>query len=184
MKIKTILPLIILAAITLSGCATVSESQCRVGDWQTLGKEAGFNGADQSRFFDNSKDCANYGIRGNAADFETGRQQGLKHYCTSNGGLNAGRRGYEYKGVCSGPAELEFMRGYLTGRELYLLELEYNDRYRRFNNYRHDYYGCNPRYNDCGYYHNHMSHEQLRLRELRMEIDHKNSGATIRAVNK
>lgn len=175
-------PFILLSALLLTSCATVSKSQCQVGDWQQLGRAAGESGASQRFYHRVAKDCSEYGVRADSAAFEKGRLQGNKRFCTASGGLNAGRRGIEYQSVCSGEAEIDFMRGYLLGRELYLIELEYRDSRRLYDDYYHHYHSCKPGHR-CGRYWHHMYHEESRMRDLRLQMRNKEAEAVLKITN-
>ena len=51
----------LLAIALLSGCATLSESQCAANDWQTVGYSDGARGQDSSRLLNHQNACMKHG---------------------------------------------------------------------------------------------------------------------------
>ena len=46
----------------LTGCSALSEQQCRVGDWYTLGYQDGVNGKGKERLASYREACSEYGV--------------------------------------------------------------------------------------------------------------------------
>lgn len=92
------------ALLALSACASLSETQCRGGDWRSIGFEDGAAGRQSSRIADHTEACAEYGIRPDAAAWEEGRQDGLQQYCLPARAWREGARGNRLSPVC--PIEL------------------------------------------------------------------------------
>lgn len=113
------LPLLVVGALLLTGCASLSENQCRTADWESIGYQDGSNGYDAGRISRHSEACAEYGIKADREQYEQGRRQGLELFCTGYNGLRLGRQGYAYSGVCPDSLQGEFVRGYEFGRELH-----------------------------------------------------------------
>jgi hypothetical protein len=119
------MPLVPLAALLLlAGCATLSERECRDQDWYGIGADDGFDGAPASTIEDHRKACTEYGIEPDAEQYEVGRRDGLKQYCTVTRGFDIGRKGMMYGGGCPTGAESEFLRGHSLGRRFYDVEEE------------------------------------------------------------
>jgi hypothetical protein len=116
------LPLLVVGALLLAGCASLSENQCLTADWESIGYRDGSNGYDAGRIGKHSEACAEYGIRVDREQYEQGRQQGLELFCTGSNGMRLGRQGYAYSGVCPASLQDEFVRGYEFGRELHDLD--------------------------------------------------------------
>jgi hypothetical protein len=110
--------LALLLALPLAGCATLNESECRGGDWYTIGVRDGANGRADERLLEHAKACAEYGVQPDRERWLEGRDAGLERYCTARNGLSIGEVGGPYNGVCFASAEDEFLRGYNLGREL------------------------------------------------------------------
>ena len=103
---RSAMPLVPLAALLLlAGCATLSERECRDQDWYGIGADDGFDGALASTIEDHRKACTEYGIEPDAEQYEVGRRDGLKQYCTVTRGFDIGRKGMMYGGGCPTGAE-------------------------------------------------------------------------------
>lgn len=111
--------LLALSALLLSGCASLSENQCRTADWESIGYQDGSRGYDAGRIGNHSEACAEYGIKADRELYEEGRLQGLELFCTGYNGMRLGRQGYAYSGVCPLSLQGDFVRGYEVGRELH-----------------------------------------------------------------
>ena len=113
-----------LALLLLTGCGTLSERECRDQDWYGIGADDGFDGAPASRIEDHRNACAEFGIEPDAEQYEAGRRDGLKQYCTVTRGFDIGRKGMMYGGGCPPGADQEFLRGHSLGRRFYEVEEE------------------------------------------------------------
>lgn len=100
----------------LSGCATLSENQCRLGDWQGIGLSDGANGYALGRFEEHQKACAEYSVAPNMHEYQRGYENGVAKYCVPSNGYIVGRQGKSYYGVCTGPDAGEFMQNYYAGK--------------------------------------------------------------------
>lgn len=106
----------------LSGCATMNEDQCRVGDWGGRGWQDGAQGRQVSRLDDHAKACAKYGVAPNMNAYLSAREDGLRTYCTWENGFRQGREGNSYGGVCTPAEETDFVPAYQDGRQIYAAE--------------------------------------------------------------
>lgn len=106
----------VVAVSALSGCATMSQEDCRQGDWAGAGFKDGEAGRPQSRLDEHAKACAKAGVVPDAAPYFAARTQGLKLYCTQDRGFLEGRTGQSYVGVCPPGAETGFLVGYGDGK--------------------------------------------------------------------
>lgn len=113
-----------LAIALLSGCATLSESQCAANDWQTVGYSDGASGQDSSRLLKHQNACMKHGVTPDRVAYMTGWEEGVVRYCTPDNGFQQGQRGSAYRNVCPGELEPGFHDAYLAGRELYLARVE------------------------------------------------------------
>lgn len=92
-------------ALTLAGCASMSESQCRVADWYRVGLTDGGSGVEQTRLADYAEDCGKIGIRPDTTAYRQGWDRGILSYCTPYNGWMAGVNGQHNKAsVCQGQA--------------------------------------------------------------------------------
>ena len=124
-NIRFFTPLMLLvAAVVLSACATLSKEECLAADWYTIGVEDGSNGRDMSRIGAHRKACAEVGVQPDIGQYTQGREQGLLSFCTYERGYSEGKRGYSYKGACPSQLEPVFMQGYLAGERIYKVNQE------------------------------------------------------------
>jgi len=107
------------AVLGLSGCATLSENECRTANWYELGERDGYSGYRRARLEDHREACAEYRIEADAEAYERGRSAGLLRYCTPERGYTVGKTGSSYSEVCPPQAETSFLQGYEMGREVY-----------------------------------------------------------------
>lgn len=116
------LVLLLTAAATLAGCNTLSEKECRNADWVRIGQQDGANGYTAARIDEHAKACGEIGIKPDARAYARGREQGLQSYCQPLVGRSKGAEGASYYGVCTGPGEAAFMRGYSVGKQIHDLK--------------------------------------------------------------
>ena len=116
--IKNILILSIFSFL-ITSCSTLSKSECKTANWNTIGYEDGANGYKASRIGQHRSACAEYGISPNLNAYTAGRDRGLQQYCTPNTAYKKGINGYSYNGVCAGYNEREFLAAYNQGLTIY-----------------------------------------------------------------
>ena len=115
------LPVVVAMGVMLgvTGCASMSEAECRTADWRTLGFEDGAAGQPVATFSERRQACADHGVQPNILAYRAGRNEGLALYCTEGRGFQVGRAGGRYAGVCPAGQEAEFRAGFEAGRVLY-----------------------------------------------------------------
>jgi hypothetical protein len=111
--------LVLALAGLIGGCETLSEDQCRTGDWNQIGYQDGSAGRARDVIAQHDKACAKVGIRPNANAWYAGYERGIPAYCTPQNGLEQGMRDASYQGVCPPHLEPAFMARYSAGREVY-----------------------------------------------------------------
>ena len=84
----------------LAACATLSEDQCRSGDWYSIGRNDGANGRQANFITQHAKACRDYSIRPVVSEWERGRQDGLRQYCVPSNAYEVGPRGRHLSPVC------------------------------------------------------------------------------------
>lgn len=110
--------------LLLTGCSTMNKEECLSADWRMIGLKDGEQGRLLSQVGEYGKQCGEYGVTPDQDRYASGREEGLKVYCTEASGFNQGKRGYEYKGVCSPENRDEFMSGYKIGQKYYEAQSE------------------------------------------------------------
>ncbi len=109
---RIFLPLLLL---TLGGCASMSETQCQVADWQRVGLNDGANGIAESHLADYVKDCAKVGIAPDAVAYRKGWDAGIVRFCTPANGWREGTQGrYQADTVCRAQSGFERFAYYLN----------------------------------------------------------------------
>lgn len=113
---KTLIGTLLISAVVLSGCATMTPEECQVADWQAIGYNDGQNGYDSSRLNAYEKDCGEAGFSVDRKAWQHGQQLGLKLYCAPENGYRVGLAGETYHGVC---ASEQFVKQYNLGHQTY-----------------------------------------------------------------
>jgi hypothetical protein len=122
----------VIAMLALAGCATLSEQECRSGDWDAVGREDGAAGAKADQFERHRKACARHAIEPQEAAWRAGYARGLEEFCTPKGGYLAGRDGRGHKELCVGkPQETAFLQALRRGREIDALRKDLDELRRR-----------------------------------------------------
>lgn len=90
---------IAMIAVTLLtyGCASMSEDECKSGEWKSVGIRDGSQGREMSKFYSYKKACAEYKVTPNLVQYKEGRNEGLKSFCYTQG-QNVGAAG-NHKGA-------------------------------------------------------------------------------------
>lgn len=115
-----------LAALVVSGCASMSDEECLATDWSAVGFEDGARGYTTERFSKHRQACAKHGITADFGAYQAGRDQGLVEYCQPGRGYDVGVSGGRYYGVCSADLERDFLDAYNAGFQLYTLRANVN----------------------------------------------------------
>lgn len=112
--------LLVGSALGLSGCATLSENECRTADWGRLGRQDGAAGHPESRLAEHAEACNKIGILPNATAWRAGWDQGVQTYCTPAVGWREGLAGHSYSGVCRARGnEAGFLQAYHAGSDIH-----------------------------------------------------------------
>ena len=111
------LPLALAVGCHKSG--SVSENQCRAGDWETLGYRDGVHGLRSTRLLAHQDACGEFGAVPDRETYLRGWRAGIAEFCQEDNGFVQGERGAGYANVCPERVERAFLRGYNAGRELF-----------------------------------------------------------------
>ncbi len=114
----------LLACLLLSGCATLNEKECRNGDWYHIGLSDGQSGQTLPRMQKHREACQKYGITPNEVQYQAGREEGLKSYCTLSNAFRIGWGGGSYYGVCPANIDLQFTRCHAAALEVYRVKTQ------------------------------------------------------------
>jgi len=106
---------LLLLLLTLGSCASMSETQCPVADWQRVGLNDGANGIAESHLADYVKDCAKVGIEPDAVAYRKGWDAGILRFCTPANGWREGTQGhFQADSVCRAQASYPRFSYYLN----------------------------------------------------------------------
>lgn len=111
--------IISIGGIALSGCASISESECITGSWSDIGYKDGVRGKTRGKLADYSNICSKYGITPDRQAYLTSFEQGVTTYCTYERGYARGENGSSFNQVCAEKPNSGFADGYDAGRALY-----------------------------------------------------------------
>jgi len=109
---------LIMLALGLNGCASLSKEQCLAGNWSQIGQSDGRQGYKLASLDAHFKACAEHGIRPNPQEYKQGYNKGLNTYCTPTNARHVGEAGNTYHYVCPADKEEAFLRQYRYGKEL------------------------------------------------------------------
>ncbi len=124
MNNKITLATLIAALLSLAGCATMNEDECRSADWYSVGFEDGAHGRPISYVGNHREACAEYGISPQADRYQDGWNEGIRRYCTPRNGYQAGMRGASRSAQCPADLARDFDIAYQYGHRIYLLNRE------------------------------------------------------------
>lgn len=106
----------------LSGCASLSENECRSADWRGIGLQDGLQGKALSELERHRRACADYAISVAERPYLDGRDEGLRDYCRLDNAFRVGLNGQQYQGVCPPALDLDFRRYNDTAYGVYKLK--------------------------------------------------------------
>jgi len=89
-----------LCVVFFTGCATLSQQDCKRGDWFGLGVQDGRSGEASERLSEHRKACSEYGVAVNDSQYFAGREQGIREYCRIDNAFEVGLQGHDYRHVC------------------------------------------------------------------------------------
>ncbi len=116
--------LILFATLFLSGCATLSEEECRAADWQTIGFEDGAVGKPIRQIGKHREACADHGVPVDLAAYQAGHAEGMVIFCQPASGFELGTRGGRFNDDCPVELRAEFYAAYEDGYRAYKLRRE------------------------------------------------------------
>jgi hypothetical protein len=123
---KLFFALLAISTLILSGCATLSESQCVASDWETVGYRDGLSGTPSSQLLKHQNACVKHGVVPDRETYLSGWQEGVEQYCQPDNGFAVGQRGGGYSSICPEHLKDVYYAAYQDGRLLYTAQSEIN----------------------------------------------------------
>jgi Protein of unknown function (DUF2799) len=78
---------------SLSGCASLSKSECLAADWEDIGVRDGANGHAEEYLIQHAKACAKVDVVPDRGAWQRGRERGLERYCVPRRAYQSGEYG-------------------------------------------------------------------------------------------
>lgn len=125
--------------VLLSGCATLSKEECKIGNWQAIGYSDGVAGYYPDRLISHAEACSKASVMPDNQAWERGRQMGLKQYCTASNAYTLGRRGTTFNKVCPVTTTDTLQQINRQGLESYRLNKQINADKQLLEKYRTEY---------------------------------------------
>jgi hypothetical protein len=113
-----------LAGPTLTACQTISEESCLSGSWEDIGFKDGEAGRSRSRLADIAETCAEYNVVPDRTAYIRGLEMGLRRYCGSYNGFEAGRDGHAPNAECEAGGFFDYLDAHAEGYAVYEIERE------------------------------------------------------------
>lgn len=108
-----------LAVLSMSGCASLSKSECMNANWQDIGIRDGANGQPEEYLIQHSTACAKVHVTPDRARWLAGREQGLERFCTPARAYQIGEYGGGFEpGICRNFDPERLFDAYQKGREV------------------------------------------------------------------
>jgi len=116
------LKLLVVAVFPLvfTACASLSEDECKLANWEVIGYEDGNKGYGQAQIGKHRSACAKHGIAPDLATYQQGHQRGVRAFCNPSRAYSIGTRGSQYKGMCPKDLEPAFLKAYRAGKKVHI----------------------------------------------------------------
>ena len=108
-----------LALGALSGCASLSKSECLNANWEDIGVRDGANGQPEEYLIQHSTACAKVNVAPDRGAWLHGREKGLERYCLPHRMYNIGEYGGAFDaGICRNFDQERLVDAYQKGRDV------------------------------------------------------------------
>lgn len=132
-SVHTRLLCLVLVMMALAGCETMSREECLSADWYQVGYQAGREGKERSHVEDIAESCAKAKVTPDRQRYFSGRDRGLREYCTPEHGFYLGKNGTSISHVCPPESANLFEESYNQGYQIY----DAREQVKRLENKRH-----------------------------------------------
>jgi hypothetical protein len=116
---------VLIALAALSGCASISKSECLSANWEDVGVRDGANGRGEEYLIQHSKACAEVNVTPDRESWLKGRDRGLERFCVPQRAYQVGEYGGSFDvGICRGFDEDRLARAFERGRDVHRLSAD------------------------------------------------------------
>jgi len=117
----------VISLLLISGCASLSESQCVAGDWETVGYRDGIAGKQSTQLLQHQNACMKHGAVPDRNAYLAGWEDGVRQFCLPGNGFTAGEAGRSFANICPDDLQDAYYAAYQEGRRLYLAKSEIDE---------------------------------------------------------
>lgn len=109
----------VFTALLLTGCETMSKEECLSADWYQVGYDDGRDGKERKQIEYITESCAKAGVIPDRELYFSGRDDGIREYCSPRHAFSLGVNGSYYHGVCPPETAAVFESYYREGKRIY-----------------------------------------------------------------
>lgn len=118
------LQMLLLPALLLVGCETMTEDQCRKADWAERGRADGRGGEPESHLDAHRRACAKAGVTPDERRWRQGWAEGARDFCVPRVAWQRGLDNRSYHGSCRDFDEAVWLRWYRAGKDAHATRSE------------------------------------------------------------
>jgi hypothetical protein len=113
------------ATLFLSGCASMSKSECMSANWEDVGIRDGAAGRPEEYLIEHSKACAEVQVTPDRNAWLKGREHGLERFCVPYRAYQVGESGGGFDtGMCAGFDQERLQNAFERGRDVNRMQSE------------------------------------------------------------
>lgn len=119
--------LLMASFVLLSGCATMSKSDCLEADWYSRGVQDGQAGQPSNKIASYQKICGKHDISVDQNNYLKGHTEGIRVFCRPDTGYQLGSNGRSFPNVCPADLQPAFKQAYDKGYGEYRIRRDLKD---------------------------------------------------------
>lgn len=110
--------MLVFGALLTASCATLNKDECQNANWEVIGYEDGARGYTADRIGQHREACSKHGVAPDLAAYTSGRDKGLRVYCTPQNGYRVGQKTTVYRDICPDDLRPEFKKAFEYGGQI------------------------------------------------------------------